>query len=359
MGGLLDAAPGSIGSHLLQPFCGLKRFAPGDVLREKGQHYKDMYLITDGRVAVNLEAGGKSDNVILGGGSPVGEISFLRGCPATATVVARTATEAIVIDDAALARLEREQPALAAQLLRHLAETAEERVSYNLTFASQAGAFTNLNSVDVYLCRNEAMSESAKRLRYEVYCEELGRNSPYADHEKRIITDDLDKFAHTFIAVEDGETTGTIRGNISLEGPLGAVVELYGMKSSPHHPRGTCVVTKFIVKKSKRGGPASFKLIAALTRFGLRNQMKECYIDSVPSLMPYYKAIGFKVVAPKFFHRENGPSYPMLLDLAKYGEALCRETTTRSQIKLHLKAQAFRLIDRIRRHRPFSRRRGP
>jgi predicted GNAT family N-acyltransferase len=354
MHGLPDAEPAPINSNLLQRFCSLKRFEPGEVLREKGQHYKEMYLITGGRVAVNLEAGSKSDNVLLSNGAPVGEISFLRGCPATATVVARTPTEAIVIDDIALARLELEQPALAAQLLRHLAETAEERISYNLTFASQAGAFVNLRAVDVYLCRNEEMLESAKRLRYEVYCGELGRRSPYADHEKRIITDDLDKFAHTFIAVEGGETIGTIRGNISSEGPLGAVEELYRMKSSPHHPHGTSVVTKFIVKRSKRGGPASIKLITALTRFGVRNHMKECYIDSVPSLMPYYKAIGFKVVAPKFFHRENGPSVPMKLDLIKHGPKLCREASTRSQIKLHLKAQAIRFIDRIRNHRPFS-----
>jgi hypothetical protein len=82
--------------------------------------------------------------------------------------------------------------------------------------------------------------------------------------------------------------------------------------------------------------------------------MKECYIDSVPSLIPYYKAIGFKVVAPKFFHRENGPSFPMKLDLVKHGPELCKEASARSQIKLHLKAQAIRFIDRIRNRQPFS-----
>lgn len=345
---LADAAPVPINPNLLRGFCSLRRFEPGDVLREKGQHYNDMYLITGGRVAVNLEAGSKSDNVLLSEGAPVGEIGFLRGCPATATAVARTPTEAIVIDDVALARLEREQPALAAQLLRHLAETAEERISYNLTFASQAGAFANLQAVEIYLCCNEEMLESAKRLRYEVYCGELGRRSPYADHSKKIITDDLDKFAHTFIAVEGGETIGTIRANLSSEGPLGAVEALYGMKSSPHHPHATSAVTKFIVKRSKRGGPTSIKLIAALTRFGVRHHIKECYIDCIPSLMPFYKALGFTVAAPRFFHRENGPSFPMKLDLIKYGPALCRETSVRSQIKLHLKAQAIYFIDRIR-----------
>src|SRR5690606_25356958 len=132
-------------------------------------------------------------------------------------------------------------------------------------------------------------------------------------------------FGHTFVAVQDGETIGTIRGNISFEGPLGILQDLYGMNRSPHHPNGTSVVTKFVVRKSKRGSQVSYKLISALTRFGLRNNMKECYIDSVPSLLHYYKALGFEMVAPKFFHVENGPSFPMKLDLTTYGERLCRD----------------------------------
>jgi CRP-like cAMP-binding protein len=332
----------------LRKYCQARRFNAGDVLRQKDHYYKDMYVIADGCVAVSFPIDNSSKGLLLGRGSPVGEIGFLRGCPATATVLAQTDTEAIVIDDAALARLELEEPALATKLLRHLAETAEERISHNLTHVSKRGDFTNPRAVAVYLCRNDEMFESAKRLRYEVYCQELGRNSPHADHDKKIITDELDKCGHTFIAVEDGETIGTIRGNLAKEGPVGVLQELYGMTLSPHHPENTSIVTKFIVKKSKRGGPASFKLISALTSFGVSRNMKECYIDSIPSLLHYYKAIGFKMVAPKFFHLENGPSYPMKLDLTTHGQWLCKETTRLTQLHVYVKAQAIRLIDQLR-----------
>src|SRR5262245_27387364 len=87
--------------QLLQSICTQVRFEPGDVLRQKGQHYRDMYVITDGCVDVDPGPAG----------SPIGEIAFLRGSPATATVTARTATAALVIGDPTLARLEREQPA--------------------------------------------------------------------------------------------------------------------------------------------------------------------------------------------------------------------------------------------------------
>jgi CRP-like cAMP-binding protein len=328
---------------LLRAYCPLRQFKPGDALRQAGHHYKDMHLVADGRVAVRLP----DRDEILGTGAPVGEIGFLRGCAATATVVAQTDTETIVLEDATLARIERERPALIARLLRDLADTAEERISNNLTQASQTGRFTNDRSIEVYLCRNDEMLESAKRLRYEVYCDELGRNSPNADHKRRTISDDLDAFGHTFIALEDGKTIGTIRGNMSFEGRIGMLEELYGMNRSKHHPDATSVVTKFVVRKSRRGSHVSYKLISALTRFGLRNNMKECYIDSVPSLLHYYKALGFEMVAPKFFHVENGPSFPMRLDLVTHGEQLCRDPTALTQLRLYLKAQSIRLIDRI------------
>ena len=82
------------------------------------------------------------------------------------------------------------------------------------------------------------------RLRYEVYCVELGRDSPFADHEARTISDSLDAFGNTFIAIEDSETIGTLRSNLSREGDLGHLQEVYGMRESLHHPEDFPLVGK-------------------------------------------------------------------------------------------------------------------
>lgn len=338
----------SIDSKLLQSFCREVRFAPGDVIRRQGQHYADMYLITDGCVEVDRGTGRGAAKLGVGAGSPIGEIGFLRGCPATATVTTTTATSALVIDDPTLARLEREHPVLAADLLRHLAATADERTNYNLIFTATSRTYNRAKPVEVYLCRDKDMLESAQRLRYEVYCEELGRQSPYADHARKIITDELDDRGYTFVAVEGGETVGTLRANICSESPVGILEELYGMRRSAHHPDATAVSTKFIVKKSRRGGPTSIKLISAVVRFGLRAHIKECYMDSIPALLPYYKALGFTIAGRQFFHRENGPSHPMILDVSKHGERLSNEAGLRDFLNLIVKAQAIRLFDRVR-----------
>jgi CRP-like cAMP-binding protein len=216
-----------IDGQWLDSICRTVPFEPGDVLRRKGAALRDMYWLTEGRVNVDLETGA-APPIERTPGSPIGEVAFLSGRPATATVTARTAASALFIDDPTFARLAREQPILTAELLRHLAEVAEERTSSNLTFVSTPASYAKRPLIDVYLCRSQAMLASAQRLRYDVYCQELGRTSPYADHDKRVITDHLDESGHVFIAVEAGETIGTLRGNVPSEGSLGVLDELYG-----------------------------------------------------------------------------------------------------------------------------------
>jgi CRP-like cAMP-binding protein len=308
---LQSASVSSIDFRLPKDCCPQVHLKPGDVLRQSGHHYSDMYLITAGRAKVEPEAGSDAKSAVLEAGSPVGEISFLRGFPATATVTAETAIDALIIDDATLARLEKEQPAWNAQFLRCLAEIAEEKTSFNLTFIFDLLINSKPDSINIYLCRGKTMLENAQRLRYEVYVGELGRDSPYADHQRKLIADDLDLTGHTFVAVEAGETIGTMRMNFSSTGSLGAIEELYGMRNSTHHPKSTAAGTKLIVKNSKRGGASSLKLLKAGERYAVRNNIKEVYIDCIPTLVRYYEVLGFKIVGQLFSHWENGPSYPL------------------------------------------------
>jgi len=338
-----------VNSHLLQSLCGKAAFNPGDVLRLKGQQYRDMYLITEGRVDTELDSrGGSGKSRSSGPGSPIGEIGFLRGCAATATVIARTSARALVIDHSTLALLEREQPILTAQFLRLLAQIADERTSSNLTFTFDSSSYAVVRDIDVYLCRNEHMLKSAQQLRYEVYCRELGRNSPYADHERQVIADSLDDAGHTFVAVQGGDTIGTLRINLAREGSLGVLEEVYGMRGSAYHPKTTAICTKFIVTKSKRGSRAAIKLILSVARYAVQNDIEECYIDCIPALLPYYKAMGFSVASLPFFHRENGPSYPMKIDCLKHGNRMSNDFEAFQFLRLYMKAKAIKWLDRLR-----------
>jgi CRP-like cAMP-binding protein len=322
-------------------------FQPGDLVRQKGVHYRDMCVIVAGDFEVDFETEEVSKEKISGTGTPIGEIGFLRGTAARATVKAVSNANAIMIDDAILEKLESGQPHLASQLLQHLARVAEERTSFNFLTTRRGPAFAKGSNIVVLMCRTDEMLERAQRLRYEVYCEELGRKSPYADDARRIIRDDLDAFGNTFIALDGDELLGTLRTNEAALGPLGVLEDLYGMNASVHHPRATAVCTKFVVRKSKRGGATAFKLIAAVVRYGLERGVKECYIDCIPSLLPYYRAMGFIPCGPQFLHRENGPSEPLRLDLEKHGKRLSTEMGPLSLVAFYVRAQSSRLGSRL------------
>ena len=299
---------------LLRGYCAIATFEPGAKLRVKGNHYRDMYLITKGRAEVQLQPGQAEEAISVGPGSPVGEIGFLNGSRAMATVVAKSATEALVLDDETLWRIEQEDPNLVVFLLTALARTAEHRVRVE-TDRHEAEGDPSSSDIEVLYCRNDEQLMKAQRLRYQVYCEELGRSSPYADHETKTIRDSLDDFGHTFLAVEDGAAIGTLRCNFSSEGSLGILEQLYGMETSPNHPEHTMICTKFIVSKSKRKGPASMSLLSAMARYAIKEGTRDCFIDSIPALVPMYERMGFRAAGEEFFHYENGTSLPMVFDV--------------------------------------------
>jgi len=334
----------------LKPYCKSVAFAAGDVLRLKGQHYKDLYLIADGRVRVRLKDQKEANGAIeLGAGATIGEIGFLQGSRATAHVTAIQPSRALIIDDGTIGRIEAEDPKLAIRLSRFLAGMSEQRIRENNAVLDATQHFGENTDIEVLLCRNEAMLARAQRLRYEVYCRELGRDSPYADHDKRTIKDSLDEFGHTFIVDVDGETIGTLRGNLACEGDLGILEELYGMLASAHHPARTSICTKFIIKKSHRGGAVTMTLLAALAQYAIRNDIRECFIDCIPALLHYYRSMGFKHAGEKFLHHENGPSFPMRIDVVKHAGRLRGELGPMKLLQTYVRAQMYRWFDGRRR----------
>jgi CRP-like cAMP-binding protein len=120
-----DPSSAAIYADRLYPFCVRKNFSPGDVIRQNGHYYKDMYLITEGRVDVCLPG---QMTIELGPGTPIGEIGFIWECCAVGTVIARTAVSAIVIDDGTLERMRRSDRDWVIDFCNFLTTVAEQRV---------------------------------------------------------------------------------------------------------------------------------------------------------------------------------------------------------------------------------------
>jgi len=329
--------------ELLLPHAATIDYQSGDVLRQQGQHYSDTLLLLTGAAEVSLESHREEVRTLeIVPGQPVGEISFLSGRPATGTVTASSSGRAIIINDATLDRLETASPDTATALSRYLARYADQRLERDSSYSFSDLPLEDADRIEVKLCRNPELLTKAQALRYDIYCRELGRTSPYADVEKGVIADSLDEFGYTFVALDGEDAIGSIRINCGAEGNLGLYTQLYDLEKSPYYPEDVFICTKFVIREAYRGGPLAMKLIAASTRYGMRRGAHECYIDTIPTLLPFYRVMGFEVCAADFVHRENGLSTPMRVDLTAKIKRLTREPSRERLASLYRKAQAFK-----------------
>ncbi|MFN0219775.1 MAG: cyclic nucleotide-binding domain-containing protein [Hyphomicrobium sp.] len=309
----------------LAGICKEVTFTAGDKLRVKGLLSVDMYLITKGEVEIGVDnASSASVRLTAGRGAPIGEIGFLTGLPATATVIAKTDVSALYIDNAAWRTIEQLMPQTAVAFYRQLSEIAEGRQSYNLLFVENRQRSDTEVATEIVLCRRHDQLLEAQRIRYQIYCEELGRTSPYADPVKRTIADDLDLTGHVLLALQNGAPVGTMRLNMSRDGGLGILEDLYCMTECANHPKNTAISTKFIVKKECRFGQIAFKLMATAVEMAQRYDIKDCFMDCIPPLKPFFVSVGFVQAGPPFLHYENGRSHPLRLDIDRYARRIFR-----------------------------------
>jgi CRP-like cAMP-binding protein len=101
-------------------------FAPGTRLTEEGKPVPHLVLICDGQASV--ESGGE-EIANLHGGTFVGEMAFLSGNPASATVTVARPTRAFVFDMAKLEALARENDSVAGDLYRAIGRDLARKLS--------------------------------------------------------------------------------------------------------------------------------------------------------------------------------------------------------------------------------------
>jgi CRP-like cAMP-binding protein len=98
------------------------------VLRE-GVPSAAIFLVREGELSVSLSLGGPTlETGRFGAGAILGEVSFIDGGPATATVAAATRTRLWVLPRASLDRLRSESPRQAIATLRAVSHSLAKRV---------------------------------------------------------------------------------------------------------------------------------------------------------------------------------------------------------------------------------------
>ena len=108
---------------------GVKRIvSPGTAIVHEDVRPNAIFVVIDGRFSVRVKNVAGEPLAALGAGELVGEISFLEGSPASATIVSEEESAVLEIDNQLLNERVRDNASFAARIYRLFALTAERRL---------------------------------------------------------------------------------------------------------------------------------------------------------------------------------------------------------------------------------------
>jgi hypothetical protein len=171
-----------------------------------------------------------------------------------------------------------------------------------------------MTGVTVRWCSTLDEIEVVRRLRYEIYVEEMGRPQPHADHAGRRIADALDETGWVLAVEYEGEVVGTLRVNRASDG-LGAYAGLYGLTDlSAAEARCTAISTSMMFHAHFRKGQLSADLYLAVYAILRALGVHSLFVDCNAPLVSLFERLGFRRVRT-FEHPLYGEVQLLLHDL--------------------------------------------
>jgi predicted GNAT family N-acyltransferase len=150
------------------------------------------------------------------------------------------------------------------------------------------------------VANTEADRRAAYRLRYDVYVAEQGKPYPEADHQRRLLTDELDADGETIVVAAGQEVIATVRAtwfdSAATMARYRDVFELSRFPTVP--PRQIAVCSRLAASVEYRDATARQKLFEAIYEIGLTRDTKLCFATCTSVLARLFRAYGFREYAP-------------------------------------------------------------
>ena len=177
---------------------------------------------------------------------------------------------------------------------------------------------TTQQKVTVRKAANAAEREAAFRIRYEVYVEEMGWDSKYANHDRRMIEQPLDATGEIWIALLNGKIIGTIRINVGRSEDLGFYREVYSLDSLPASHGAIGVLTNFVMLPAYRNLGIAMQLGRTAFSMAVHKGMRIAFLDCEHRMVRFYAWMGFEIYKADFVHPHYGPGVCMKMDVENW-----------------------------------------
>ena len=168
---------------------------------------------------------------------------------------------------------------------------------------------------DIKVASSDEDRERIFRFRYDVYVIEMGKSPVEADHQKKIIRDELDNDAHLLYAEDEGQIVGTVRLNCRSKKKFPDVWEQrYDIeKFAPLFGDHISMTSRMMVAKDYRGSSVPAALVGAVYSAGRDMGSKFDFCNCAPSLLEFYEQIGFRRFTDGFMDEDNGYHVPLVM----------------------------------------------
>lgn len=165
-------------------------------------------------------------------------------------------------------------------------------VAYNAAAMTRAPDLTDLR---IGVAETQKEREACYRLRYDVYVEEMGRYQSVADHERRMLYEEVDEQSRIAIATLGDEVVGTARFTWGGQGPIPQrMIDQYGLApflaELPAEALG--VGERAMVRPYLRGTDLLLRMMGNGLRFANENRIQLAFGDCEPHLLNRYLSLG-------------------------------------------------------------------
>lgn len=177
------------------------------------------------------------------------------------------------------------------------------------------------------------------RFRYKCFHEELGRDSPHLDHEKKIMRDELDRGAVQLFMMLQGQIVAAVR--ISLGGGGSFPDKMKGEynlgKFTKHWPSDKLSLTdRLFVDDRYKTGNAVPLLLSACYKIIRKRGIQFDFTHCEPYLVQLYEMLGYRRYTESFVDEDDGFQLPLVL-LTEDLEHLTKSRSPFSRIALMMK----------------------
>jgi predicted GNAT family N-acyltransferase len=181
---------------------------------------------------------------------------------------------------------------------------------------------------------------AAYRLRYALYIAEQGKPYAEADHDLRILTDELDDDGEVIVVKSDGAICGTVRANwFDSAKTWGRYGKLFALSRFARVSLAEIAVcSRLAASPEHRHARAPEKLFEAIYERGLKRHTKLCFVTCAPVLRRMFRKYGFREYLAPIDDPVVGPLHRLVLVLsdleylAKCGSPFIRIATEHALI---------------------------